>query len=211
MRLVREGLGWLDLLVVAGGAVALGTLIPLVGAFLGGWLFWALLSRRCRPRTRETLPAVQTELPPRELRPGIEYVAAAGLLLLLSALLLAIWPLAALVPAIGLLWVLISAWRYETHDPAAAATNARLETLFEETALALESNDAAVDERLALQGALEELASRWRVGDLDDDRALLAVQGLRREVAGPRAGDADRARGRVEALRRAQAELSGPS
>lgn len=205
----REALGGGDLVVVLLAALAGGWLVPVLGAPLFAVLALWQLSATCRPEIRDALPAARAPVPPRRLASGTEYYVTAGLLLLIAAALVWWWPAAAIAPLVLLAPVVWGLWRLEPVDRARVAADARARLAFDEVRRRIAGAGRPIDEALALEGELHALEQAWRRGDGGDEVVTRAEALMVRAGALP-ASDADGARRAIEALRRAQAEVTPP-
>lgn len=209
VRATRVGLGRGDLAWIALAALVGWFAIPFVGGPLGAVAAAYLLSQRCHPGIREALPPARAALPPVELARGSEYAVSAGLLMMLGALLLWLWPAAAAVPLGLCAVVLVAAIRAAPRDVAEDAGRARVETAIASVRRALGASALPLDDGLALQGELEAIERDWRGGSASTDDALSRSEDLSRRIAARPDHAEPVTRRTVDALRRAHAELDG--
>lgn len=207
VRADREALGLSDLWLALGLGALAAYAIPVVGGPLGvvGALAWR--SAGCRPALRQVLPPVEAPLPPRIQAAGAEYAVGAGLLLLLTALLLWLSPPLALVPAALVALLAVGALRVEAASPHDDARAGRIDGALAAARRALDR--APTDDRaLACAAELDQLEAEWRSGGLPPAQVLRRAEELR-GAAVQQVRDLDPlASAAVEALRRSRAELS---
>jgi len=183
VRADREALGPTDLLWMLALGAILGVLVPLLGFPFGIWLGGRWRSRAVRHRLRVALPAVRSPVPPRLEPAGREHAAAAGILLLATALLLAWSPVWALVPGLLFAVLVAFAWRRRRLDQAATVFQGRLASAFQEIRHALEQHQHSLDDQLALEGEVDALEVDWQAGRVSGDHVLQRVEDLRLRVS----------------------------
>jgi len=178
VRADRTSLTGRDLAWIAAGGVAAGVIVPVVGAPFGvlGAAWWR--SRDVRPNLARALPRVVAPVPPRVVSSGTEYALVAGILLLLGAVLLAIEPMAALVPAALFAGLVVMFLTWRRRDTAADVLRSRLRGAFAEVRMALERRVLPLDDLLALQGEVEGIEGAWRAGKVGDSEALVRAEAL---------------------------------
>ena len=172
VRADREGLGLRDFAWITAFAFLVGLVLPLIGLPIGALLAASWRSQGARPRLREALPRVQAPVPPREVPGGTEHAAFAGLMLLVAAGLLVVWPELAVIPGVLFLFVLVDAWRIRRRDRTPRVTHGRLATVLAETRHLLERRPLDLDRQLTLQGELEALEADWQGGQIEAQRAV---------------------------------------
>lgn len=198
VQLSREALDSRDLLLAGAVGLVGAVVVPVVGSALFFVVAW-LRSRGVRVRLRRDLPVARAPVPPRELPGGREEALVGGILLLLTAALLALYPLAAIVPgvlALGLVVLTLTRRRHGLHDQAA---DARLRGLMTETRQRIDASGLPLDRRLGLEGEVGSLERDWTSGALERDAVLLRLESLRDGLG---AGQFDVHRPTLAALRR---------
>lgn len=180
---------WVALLTAVGGLV-----VPLVGVLPALWLSVRWRGHRIRPELRRILPPISVPIPPRVMPTGNETAVVAGMLLLLTALTLAVWPLGALMPA--LLVLLLAAWslRIAPADPADAARRGHVISALAELRASLASRALALEDALALAGEIDALEAAWRGGTVGAEAVLIQIDTLSHQLeARPRISAQDHA------------------
>lgn len=179
VRAERTALGPFDVaLTVAAGGVG-WFVVPVVGAPLFAYLALRWRSSRTRHELPSALPAVTAPLPPRRLPAGGEVAITVGLLLILSAVLLVVWPMAALFSLLLAAVLISQAWARRVDSASEVARRARIDNAFvlaRRDLRALEQRDLPLDHLLGRLGALDALEASWRGGDIDDDAVLLSLE-----------------------------------
>ncbi len=207
VQVAQDGLALRDLAWICAMVIVFGVTIPwvgmLVGAVLGLW--WR--SQHCQPQLRQVLPGVRASVPPRSALVGGEYSVSAGLLLFATAGLLAWWPVAAVVPAVLLLWLARTSLRAGYPDLESLARRGRTRTLLAELRRLIESQRGDLDSSLVWLGELEELERSWTSGDVRDAHVLVRAEALWERVACELPRDDEMGVATLEALRRSGTEL----
>jgi hypothetical protein len=178
VRGIRESFGVRDLLWVGAFTALGGVVIPVVGAIPALLVARRWRARSTRPNLRQTLPALSIELPPKPRRPTRWPAVLAGALLLLTAISLAWWPLAALVPALLLLALVGWSARGALPEAADLARQGRVRSALAELRAAVDTRRLAVDELLAITGEAELLEGEWSAGRMDAEGVLVRVDDL---------------------------------
>ncbi|HHO54558.1 MAG TPA: serine/threonine protein kinase [Deltaproteobacteria bacterium] len=180
----REALGSRDVLWVALLTAVGGLAVPLVGVLPALWVSVRWRGHRVRPELRRVLPPISVPIPPRVAPTGNETAVVAGMLLLLTALTLVVWPLGALLPA--LLVGLLAAWslRAAPIDPADAARRGHVVAALADLRATVASRALTLDEVLSLTGEVDALEAAWRSGEIEADTLLIEVDRLSHRVEG---------------------------
>jgi hypothetical protein len=200
-RLARrlEGEGWqaradplalgpTDLVWVTLGALLVGAVLPLVGLPLGAVATLRWRSARTRHELPQALPDVLAPLPPRRLPPGGEAAVLTGLLLLVTAVTAVVSGWVAMVPLMGALAVMASAWRAAPDPPSVVARRGRIEGALRLARRQLDRagpDELPLDALLGRMGALDALEEGWRSGQLSDEEVLGRLQEAEGGVTNP--------------------------
>jgi len=177
----RTALGPGDLLfTLMMGALGF-VVLPVVGFPLFAWASLRWRSSRTNHELPRALPRVMAPLPPRRVPAGGEVALTAGLLLLLTAGLLVVWPMASLFSMLALVALVSHALGREVQTPSQLARQARIDNglvLARRELRDGERGGRPIDEVLGLLGSLDALEAAWRAGEVSDDDTLRRLEAL---------------------------------